>query len=134
MRRILLTLLVLLLLTLPALAEGNPTLLGVEVDAGATVIDLRALTKVSKQQAQELSNALSNWPDAAEIDLRGVDVNRDGQALLLEAHPELQAIFDKMEGLMTDAEIADMNYQVEADGKDPEDVAKAFLQAKGLLN
>lgn len=53
---------------------------------------------------------------------------------ILEEHPELQAVFDKMEGLMTDAEMADMNYQVEAKGLDPEDVAEAFLRDKGLLN
>ena len=52
---------------------------------------------------------------------------------VLEAHPELQSIFDKMEGLMTDAEIADMNYQVESESKDPEDVTAAFLRDKGLL-
>ncbi len=38
-----------------------------------------------------------------------------------------------MENTITDAEMADMNYQVEAQGKGPEDVAKAFLQEKGLL-
>ena len=52
---------------------------------------------------------------------------------VLEDHPELQAVFDKMEGLMTDAEMAEMNYQVEAQGLDPEDVARLFLQSKGLL-
>lgn len=52
---------------------------------------------------------------------------------ILKEHPELQAIFDKMEGLMTDAEMADMNYQVEAEGLDPEDVAETFLRDKGLL-
>ena len=87
MRRILLTLLALALLACPALAEGNPALLGVEVDGSAEVIDLSSLTKVSKQQAQELSNALQALPNVVEIDLRGVDVNRDGQALLLEACP-----------------------------------------------
>lgn len=53
---------------------------------------------------------------------------------ILEKHPNLQAIFDKMEGLITDAEMADMNYQVEAEGLDPEDVAETFLQSKGLLH
>lgn len=52
---------------------------------------------------------------------------------VLEAHPELQAVFDKMENTITDAEMADMNYQVEALGKAPEDVAKTFLQEKDLL-
>ena len=52
---------------------------------------------------------------------------------ILEAHPEIQNIFDKMENMITDLEMADMNYQVESEGKDPEDVAVAFLQEKGLL-
>ncbi len=51
----------------------------------------------------------------------------------LTAHPELQGEFDKMENAITDAEMADMNYQVEAQGKAPEDVAEAFLREKGLL-
>jgi osmoprotectant transport system permease protein len=52
---------------------------------------------------------------------------------VLEEHPELQSVFDKMENLISDAEMADMNYQVETDGKEPEDVATAFLQEKGLI-
>jgi osmoprotectant transport system permease protein len=52
---------------------------------------------------------------------------------VLEAYPELQDEFDKMENLISDAEMADMNYQVETEGKEPEDVATAFLQEKGLV-
>jgi osmoprotectant transport system permease protein len=52
---------------------------------------------------------------------------------VLEEHPELQSVFDKMENLISDAEMADMNYQVETEGKEPEDVATAFLQEKGLI-
>lgn len=52
---------------------------------------------------------------------------------VLAEHPELQQVFSQMEGLITDAEMAKMNYQVEAGGEAPEAVAKAFLQEKGLL-
>lgn len=52
---------------------------------------------------------------------------------VLEEHPELQAIFDKAEHLITDGEMAEMNYQVETGGKEPEDVAAAFLREKGLI-
>ena len=38
-----------------------------------------------------------------------------------------------MENLITDEEMAQMNYQVETEGQEPEDVANAFLQEKGLL-
>lgn len=51
----------------------------------------------------------------------------------LEKHPELQAVFDLMEGLITDAEMAEMNYLVEGEGREPEDVAATFLKEKGLL-
>ena len=52
---------------------------------------------------------------------------------VLEEHPELQQVFDKVENLITDEEMAQMNYQVETEGQEPEDVATAFLQEKGLL-
>lgn len=52
---------------------------------------------------------------------------------VLEEHPELQQVFDKVENLITDAEMAEMNYQVETGGQEPEEVAAAFLQEKGLL-
>lgn len=52
---------------------------------------------------------------------------------VLEKHPELQAVFNLMENAITDAEMAEMNYQVESEGKSPEEVATAFLQEKGLL-
>lgn len=52
---------------------------------------------------------------------------------VLEEHPELQTIFDKVEYLITDGEMAEMNYQVETEGKEPEDVAAAFLREKGLI-
>lgn len=52
---------------------------------------------------------------------------------VLEAHPEIQNIFDKMKNMISDLEMADMNYKVESEGKEPEDVALAFLKKKGLL-
>ena len=52
---------------------------------------------------------------------------------VLEDHPELQQVFDKVENLITDAEMAKMNDQVETEGREPEEVASAFLQEKGLL-
>lgn len=53
---------------------------------------------------------------------------------LLEKYPQLLAVFAKMRGLISDGEMAEMNYQVEAGGKDPEDVAAAFLRKKRLLD
>lgn len=52
---------------------------------------------------------------------------------VLEAHPELQDVFDKVTGLISDSDMAQMNYAVESEGKDPRDVAEDFLDAHGLL-
>ena len=37
-----------------------------------------------------------------------------------------------MDGLISEKEMATMNYQVEQEKKNDKDVAKAFLQSKGL--
>lgn len=52
---------------------------------------------------------------------------------ILETYPELMAALEKMDGLVQDADMSALNKKVEADGEEPEDVAKAFLIEKGLL-
>lgn len=52
---------------------------------------------------------------------------------ILDKYPELQSIFDKVNNLITDAEMAELNYKVEGEGIDPETVAQEFLKEKGLL-
>ena len=53
---------------------------------------------------------------------------------ILERYPELQGVFDKVTGVLSDAEMAEMNYQVETEGVAPEEAASEFLRAKGLLH
>ncbi|MDO4647215.1 MAG: glycine betaine ABC transporter substrate-binding protein [Eubacteriales bacterium] len=53
---------------------------------------------------------------------------------VLEAHPELYTVFDKLTGVLTNDEMANMNYQVESEGKDAKELAREFLAEKGLLN
>lgn len=52
---------------------------------------------------------------------------------ILEKYPELQNVFDKTENLISNAEMAELNYKVEGEGADPETVATEFLKEKGLL-
>ena len=52
---------------------------------------------------------------------------------VIKKHPELSNIFKKLSGLITDQDMAQMNYEVETDSKEPRDVAKDFLQKKNLL-
>ena len=51
----------------------------------------------------------------------------------LENHPELRAVLEKLSGTITDGDMAQMNYEVETLGKEPREVAKGFLTAKGLM-
>ena len=52
---------------------------------------------------------------------------------VLEAHPELNEVFDKVTGLISDSDMAQMNYEVETENREPEDVAEEFLASHGLI-
>ena len=52
---------------------------------------------------------------------------------VLKEHPQLQDVFDKVAGILTDARMAELNNKVEAEGMEPADVAKQFLKESGLL-
>lgn len=51
----------------------------------------------------------------------------------LEKYPELKGILEKINGLITEEEMQQMNYEVEVNGKEDKEVAKQFLENKGLL-
>lgn len=51
----------------------------------------------------------------------------------LENYPGLEEILMKMDGILTDKEMASLNYKVEVEGENEADVAKAFLLEKGLI-
>lgn len=53
---------------------------------------------------------------------------------VLEAHPEIKEVLEKLSGVISDSEMAKMNYDVETLGKEPREVAKEFLTAKGLIS
>lgn len=52
---------------------------------------------------------------------------------MIEKYPELNDIFEKLTGIISDADMAQMNYAVESEGKEPGEVAEAFLRDAGLL-
>lgn len=51
----------------------------------------------------------------------------------LADYPKLQAVLEKLNGLITEAEMQQMNYEVEVNGREDQEVAKEFLESKGLL-
>lgn len=51
----------------------------------------------------------------------------------LEEHPELREVLEKLENTITDDDMARMNHEVEAEGAEPRDVAREYLESVGLL-
>ena len=51
----------------------------------------------------------------------------------LEKFPGLEEVLMQMDGLLSDQEMASLNYKVEVEGLDERDVARDFLMQKGLL-
>lgn len=51
----------------------------------------------------------------------------------LESHPGLEDALMKMDGLLSDGEMAHLNYLVEVEGADEKEVARDFLVEKGVL-
>ncbi|WP_455496991.1 glycine betaine ABC transporter substrate-binding protein [Coprobacter sp.] len=51
----------------------------------------------------------------------------------LKKHPQLENILKKMDHILTNQEMSELNYQVEIAGKPEREVAREFLQKKGLL-
>ncbi len=51
----------------------------------------------------------------------------------LEKYPELRGILEKMNGLITEDEMQQMNYEVEVNGREDREVAREFLVKKGLV-
>ena len=45
----------------------------------------------------------------------------------LEKYPKLQGVLEKLNGLISEAEMQQMNYEVEVDGKEDKEVAREFL-------
>lgn len=50
----------------------------------------------------------------------------------LEQHPELQDILQSLGGVLSDEDMAELNYEVEGEGREPEAVAHDFLVRRGL--
>ena len=52
---------------------------------------------------------------------------------LLEKHPELEAVFNKLAGKITEKQMSQMNYQVGVEGKSANQVARDFLIQEGII-
>ena len=53
--------------------------------------------------------------------------------MVFEEMAELQDVLLKLDGAISDADMARMNGAVEMEGREPKDVADAFLSERGLV-
>lgn len=51
----------------------------------------------------------------------------------LEKYPKLEETLNMMDGILTDQKMAELNYQVEVEGRDEAEVAEEFLVSAGLI-
>ena len=91
----------------------------------------------------DVINAFSTDGLLLEYDLKVLEDNRNffpsyqAATLIrketLERYPELEEVLQMMSGQITDEDMIQMNYYVENENRDPEDVAEEFLREKGLI-
>jgi len=51
----------------------------------------------------------------------------------LDKYPELKDVLNKLAGQISDDEMIELNYMVEKENQDPKEVAKKFLEEKGMI-
>ncbi len=52
---------------------------------------------------------------------------------VLEQNPEIADILNQLSGQIDDETMADLNYRIDEGGEEPNDVARAFLEERGLI-
>lgn len=52
---------------------------------------------------------------------------------VLNKYPKLKEVFEKFDNILDDEKMAELNYEVEENGKEPKDVAHEFLVENGLI-
>ena len=51
----------------------------------------------------------------------------------INKYPEIKPLIEKLNGMLDDETMTNLNYQVEVENKNPQDVARKFLFEKGLI-
>jgi len=91
------------------------------------------VTEVFTTDGHLLANALVVLEDDEHFFLpyHGVIIIRDE---ILEVHPELQAVLDKLTGSITNEIMRTLNYRVDVLGETPEYVAESFLRENNFIS
>jgi osmoprotectant transport system permease protein len=122
--------------------------LGIQEVYGVTFGELKTLDPGIRQQAIEAEDvhvidAYSTDSYIRDLNLVTLDDSENlfppyqGAPLMrqetLDKYPELEDILSQLAGKITDEQMTEMNYQVDFEDKEPEQVAREFLEQEGLL-
>jgi osmoprotectant transport system substrate-binding protein len=80
---------------------------------------------ISAMKLKRLTDDKQLWPPYYVVPV----VRKDA----LDANPRIAEVLNRVDGLLDDATMAEMNYKVDGDKMEPRDVARDFLKAKGIV-
>ena len=122
--------------------------LGIQNRYGITLPNITTIEPKLRYQAIETGNIdlLDAYSTDSEIRQYNLQVLVDDQQLFppyqgapllrketLDKYPEIETALNKLANRITDDEMREMNYQVNVEGKNVEDVAREYLMKAGLL-
>ncbi|MPM45912.1 Glycine betaine/carnitine/choline-binding protein OpuCC [bioreactor metagenome] len=81
--------------------------------------------QLKKMQLVTLEDDLQFFPPYYAVNLTRMDT--------LEKYPELEPLLSKLDGLISEEKMMEMNYMVDIDGANSKDVAHNFLMGIGLI-
>ncbi|MFJ7736322.1 osmoprotectant update ABC transporter permease/substrate-binding subunit OpuFB [Lysinibacillus sp. NPDC097287] len=122
--------------------------LGIQKLYGITLANIKTMEPKLRYQAMNSGDIqlLDAYSTDSEIRQYNLTVLADDQQLFppyqgaplvraetLEKYPEIEQVLNKLANQITDDEMREMNYQVNVEGKNIADVARAFLENTGLM-
>ncbi|WP_374967224.1 osmoprotectant update ABC transporter permease/substrate-binding subunit OpuFB [Lysinibacillus sp. RS5] len=122
--------------------------LGIQSSYGITLSNITTMEPKLRYQAIETGNIdlLDAYSTDSEIRQYNLQVLVDDQQLFppyqgapllrketVDKYPEIETALNKLANRITDDEMREMNYQVNVEGKNVEDVAREYLMKAGLL-
>ncbi len=122
--------------------QGLAKTYGLKFAAAPRIMDLGLLYRALKEKQVDLVAGNSTDGLISALDLGVLEDDRHYfppyeavpvlRAASLERHPELRSALREFGGKISDDEMRRMNYAVDGQHRDPKDVARDFLKAKGL--
>lgn len=123
--------------------SGLVTTYGLHFSGQPRIMDLGLLARALKERRIDLAGGNATDGLIPALDLYVLEDDRHYfppyeavpiiRQQMLQQHPEVQGILADLAAKISDAEMQQMNYAVDAQHRDTPDVVRVFLRAKGLV-